>query len=80
MLPIGAYKPRHLMSSIHVDSEGAVELYKDLKIKTAAAMHWGAWIMSSEETMEPKDELERLCKEQGIKDFEAWKVGERRKI
>jgi hypothetical protein len=43
-------------------------------------MHWGTFVLSSENVLEPREKLAVHCKEQGIEGFEAWKIGERREI
>ena len=80
MIPVGAYLPRYLMSGVHVDPGEAISIFHEVRAERAAAMHWGTWVLSAEEVMAPRDELVRLCKEQGVQGFEAWKIGERTEI
>jgi len=80
LIPIGAYLPRYLMSPVHIDPVEAIEIYKEVKAEKAVAMHWGTWTLSAENFTEPRDELVRLCKEQGIKGFEIWKAGARSEV
>jgi L-ascorbate metabolism protein UlaG (beta-lactamase superfamily) len=80
MIPIGAYKPRFLMSCVHVDPGEAISIYQEVGVKRALAIHWGTFALSGEDVMEPKEELERLCKERGVTGFDAWKLGARTEI
>jgi L-ascorbate metabolism protein UlaG (beta-lactamase superfamily) len=80
LIPIGAYKPKYLFSSVHIDPEEAVDIYKELRAENALAIHWGAWILTNEDVMEPKKELERIVEEQGVVGFECWKIGEKREF
>lgn len=54
-LPIGAYRPRWFMSSLHMDPDDAVCTHLDLRARTSCAMHWGAFPL----TLEPMDEPPR---------------------
>lgn len=80
MISIGAYKPRYLMSPIHLDLIEAIEVFKEVKAEKAVAMHWGTLKLSKDSLVEARDELIKLCKENDVEGFEIWKVGERREI
>ncbi|OLL24720.1 N-acyl-phosphatidylethanolamine-hydrolyzing phospholipase D [Neolecta irregularis DAH-3] len=79
MIPIGAYKPRYLLSPVHVDPAEAVEIFQDIKAKKAVGMHWGTFVLSSEDILEPRDELRRITKEKMI-DFDTVVLGGHRGI
>lgn len=41
LIPIGAYNPRHVMSSWHASPSDSVRIFQDIKAKKAIGMHWG---------------------------------------
>lgn len=41
MLPIGLFLPRDVMSSVHTDPEGALEIHKAIGSKLSVGMHYG---------------------------------------
>ncbi|GAO47639.1 Metallo-hydrolase/oxidoreductase [Saitoella complicata NRRL Y-17804] len=57
LIPVGAYDPRYLMSPVHCSPEDAVEVFRDVRARKAVGMHWGAWVLTSEEVMEPVGRL-----------------------
>jgi N-acyl-phosphatidylethanolamine-hydrolysing phospholipase D len=79
LLPIGAYEPRFVMQTQHVDPEEAVRIHLDLGAPTASlGMHWGTWILTDEPVDEPPRRLAAACKAQGVPDgvFRALRHGE----
>ena len=46
-LPVGAYAPRSLMSSVHSAPEDAVDMHVDLRSKKSIGVHWGTFILVS---------------------------------
>ncbi|KAJ3388479.1 hypothetical protein HDU84_009753 [Entophlyctis sp. JEL0112] len=62
-LPIGAYAPRSLLSSVHCSPRDAVDVHADLAARKSVAMHWGTFVLSREGVMEPprllKEEMQR---------------------
>ncbi|KAK0191843.1 beta-lactamase superfamily domain-containing protein [Armillaria mellea] len=78
MIPIGAYEPRWFMSTIHCAPQDSVRIFKDIRAKKAVAMHWGTWILMTEEVMEPPKKLAEECKKIGIEegDFLISDIGE----
>ncbi|PBK79311.1 N-acyl-phosphatidylethanolamine-hydrolyzing phospholipase D [Armillaria gallica] len=78
MIPIGAYKPRWFMSTIHCAPQDSVRIFKDVRAKKAIAMHWGTWVLTTEEIMEPPKRLAEECTKIGISDgdFLLSDVGE----
>ncbi|BFZ54180.1 hypothetical protein PYCC9005_001212 [Savitreella phatthalungensis] len=75
-VPIGAYTPRRLMRASHVDVPEAVEVYRDIRAKSAFAIHWATFTLSSEPWDEPREELRRLAPE----GFTDWPMGELREV
>ncbi|CAK5263301.1 unnamed protein product [Mycena citricolor] len=78
MIPIGAYAPRKFMSPIHCGPRDSVALFKDLRVKKALGMHWGAWVLTTEDVHEPPLRLQAECDKAGIphKDFDVCAIGE----
>ncbi|KAK0215408.1 beta-lactamase superfamily domain-containing protein [Armillaria fumosa] len=78
MIPIGAYEPRWFMSTIHCAPQDSVRIFKDIRAKKAVAMHWGTWILTTEEVTEPPKRLAEECKKIGIEegDFLVSDIGE----
>ncbi|KAF8970885.1 N-acyl-phosphatidylethanolamine-hydrolyzing phospholipase D [Flammula alnicola] len=78
LIPIGAYLPRQFMSRIHCAPQDSVRLFKDLKAKKAVGMHWGTWILTAEDVVEPPKRLAEECKKAGIEDgaFTVCDIGE----
>ncbi|KIM37395.1 hypothetical protein M413DRAFT_448461 [Hebeloma cylindrosporum] len=78
LIPIGAYLPRDFMSTIHCAPQDSVRLFKDIKAKKAVGMHWGTWILTSEDVVEPPRRLAEECKKVDIEDgaFVVCDIGE----
>ncbi|KAF8223407.1 N-acyl-phosphatidylethanolamine-hydrolyzing phospholipase D [Tricholoma matsutake] len=78
MIPIGAYMPRHIMSSVHCAPQDSVRLFKDIMAKRAVGMHWGAWVLTTEDVLEPPRKLAEECKNIGMEDgvFGVCGIGE----
>ena len=53
MIPIGAYRPRWLMQSMHLSPEEAVQAHVDLGSRLSIACHWGTFQMADERLDEP---------------------------
>ncbi|KAK4465860.1 beta-lactamase superfamily domain-containing protein [Cladorrhinum samala] len=83
LIPIGAYHPRWLFSWMHADPYDAVEIFKDTKCKKAMGIHWGTWVLTSEEVQEPPELLKKALKKSGIEEkgvFDVCAVGETREF
>ena len=52
-IPIGAYDPQWFMSYSHVNPSEAVQIAKDLGATNSFAMHWGTFILTDEDVLEP---------------------------
>lgn len=76
LVPIGAYKPRHLMSLVHIDPQEAIDIYSEVKAKRGVGIHWGTFPLTGEDVLDPKVRLERLTREQGVQGFGTWAMGE----
>ncbi|KAI2475796.1 N-acyl-phosphatidylethanolamine-hydrolyzing phospholipase D [Pyrenophora tritici-repentis] len=84
LIPIGAYEPRALFSNVHANPKDAVNIFKDTKCRRALGMHWGTWVLTEEEVLAPKTELEEACKWKGVESgeggFGVVDIGESREI
>ncbi|XP_055045791.2 N-acyl-phosphatidylethanolamine-hydrolyzing phospholipase D isoform X2 [Misgurnus anguillicaudatus] len=56
-IPIGAYLPRGIMKSQHVDPEEAVKIHIDIKARNSLAIHWGTFALAYEYYLEPRSRL-----------------------
>jgi len=82
LLPIGAYEPRWFMKIMHVNPEEAVQIYKDLHARYAAAMHWGTFRLTDERLDEPPRRLAAALDAAAIsrEHFFVMKHGETRSL
>jgi len=78
LLPIGAYEPRQFMSPIHCAPQDSVRLFKDIKAKKAVGMHWGTWVLTTEDVLEPPKRLREECRKLDIadEDFTVCDIGQ----
>lgn len=53
LVPIGAYQPRSLMSSVHATPEEAVRIGEDIDARKLIGMHWGTIRLTTEPMLEP---------------------------
>ena len=53
MIPIGAYQPRHIMRSMHMNPDEAAQAFLDTRCRRAVAMHWGTFRLTDEPMGEP---------------------------
>uniref|UniRef100_A0A8L0DNS0 N-acyl-phosphatidylethanolamine-hydrolyzing phospholipase D n=1 Tax=Oncorhynchus mykiss TaxID=8022 RepID=A0A8L0DNS0_ONCMY len=65
-ISIGAYLPRDVMKSLHVDPEEAVEIHKDVKAKHSLAIHWGTFALAHEFYLEPPVRLREAMEKNGL--------------
>jgi N-acyl-phosphatidylethanolamine-hydrolysing phospholipase D len=78
LIPIGAYRPRWFMKTVHVDPPEAVRIYQDTNSRQAIASHWGTFKLSDEPIGEPPRYLEKALRDAGIeeKKFIIMRFGE----
>lgn len=65
-IPIGAYLPRGIMKSQHVDPEEAVLIHIDIQAKTSLAIHWGTFALAYEHYLEPPARLHEAMVNHGL--------------
>ncbi|KAK4103419.1 Metallo-hydrolase/oxidoreductase [Parathielavia hyrcaniae] len=83
LIPIGAYHPRWLFSWMHANPYDAVEIFKETRCKRAMGIHWGTWVLTSEEVEEPPKLLREALRTSGIPEtgvFDVCAVGETREF
>ncbi|KAF2268040.1 Metallo-hydrolase/oxidoreductase [Lojkania enalia] len=81
LIPIGAYEPRFVMSAMHANPKDSVNIFVDTKCRKALGMHWGTWVLTEEDVMEPPRKLVEALKEKGIGEkgvFDVCDIGESR--
>ncbi|KAF9893122.1 T-complex protein 1 subunit gamma [Aspergillus nanangensis] len=66
LIPIGAYKPRWFMSPMHANPYDAVNIFKDTQCKKALGMHWGTWVLTEEDVLEPPKKLREALRKSEI--------------
>lgn len=66
MIPIGAYQPRRVMKSVHMNPEEAVQVFRDLGCRRAVAMHWGTFRLTDEPLGEPPLRLRAALRQHGL--------------
>ncbi|HYW33773.1 MAG TPA: MBL fold metallo-hydrolase [Balneolaceae bacterium] len=78
IIPIGAYKPRWFMESIHVGPTEAVQIHQDVRSKYSLASHFGTFPLADEGMDEPPKDLLKALKKAGLSSdvFRALNEGE----
>jgi N-acyl-phosphatidylethanolamine-hydrolysing phospholipase D len=83
LIPIGAYKPRHVLSPVHSNPYDSVEIFKDTKCKKAMGIHWGTWAVAEENVLEPPQLLKKAIAKSGLAEtgvFDVCDIGESREF
>lgn len=81
LIPIGAYAPRWLFSPMHADPRDAVEIFRDTRCSEALGMHWGTWVLTEEDVLEPPRKLAEACRVRGVEGrFGVLDIGESREV
>ena len=83
LIPIGAYDPRHIMSPMHANPFDSVNIFKDTKCKRAQGIHWGTWVLTEEDVLEPPKLLRRALERNSIAKegvFDVCDIGESREF
>ena len=80
IIPIGAYKPRWFMQTVHVDPFEAVKIHQDVGAARSMGIHWGAFVLSGEGVLTPPEDLKRAraLSEMQADEFDVFAVGETR--
>jgi len=83
LIPIGAYDPRHIMSPMHANPFDSVNIFVDTKCKRAMGIHWGTWVLTFEDVLEPPMLLKKAMKGKGLPEtgvFDVCDIGESREF
>ena len=83
LIPIGAYDPPFIMSAMHANPFDSVDIFKDTKCRQALSTHWGTWVLTEEDVLEPPRLLKRALAKNGISEegvFDACDIGESREF
>lgn len=83
LIPIGAYEPRFVMSPMHANPFDSVNIFVDTQCKRALGMHWGTWVLTEEEVMQPPMLLKKALSGKGIPEegvFDVCDIGESRQF
>ncbi|KNG84312.1 dioxygenase [Aspergillus nomiae NRRL 13137] len=83
LIPIGAYSPRFVWSPVHADPHDAVQIFQDTKCKKALGMHWGTWVLTEEDVLEPPRKLRDALRKHEIPEvgvFDVCDIGESREF
>jgi len=83
LIPIGAYDPRHIMSPMHANPFDSVNIFKDTKCQRAMGIHWGTWVLTEEDVLEPPQLFMKALTKNGIAKtgvFDVCDIGEAREF
>lgn len=78
LIPIGAYDPRWIMSPMHANPFDSVNIFRDTKCKRAMGIHWGTWVLTEEDVLDPPRLLKRALAEKGIPEEGVFDVCDKR--
>lgn len=71
-VPIGAYAPRAMMKSSHMNPEEAIQAALDLRAEKAVAMHFGTFNLSDEPLSEPPSRFKAAAKGTALDGQNSW--------
>ncbi|EOD49948.1 zn-dependent hydrolase oxidoreductase family [Neofusicoccum parvum] len=83
LIPIGAYEPRFIMSPMHANPFDSANIFVDTQCKRALGMHWGTWVLTEEDVLEPPRLLKKALSGKGIPEegvFDVCDIGESREF
>jgi L-ascorbate metabolism protein UlaG (beta-lactamase superfamily) len=66
LLPIGAYKPRWMMSRVHMDPDEAVRAHESLGAETSVAIHHGTFQLTDESIDAAAKALRENLRQRGV--------------
>ena len=69
------------MSPMHANPYDSVNIFADTKCERALGIHWGTWVLTTEEVLEPPRKLKEALKWKGMPEdgvFEVCDIGESR--
>lgn len=74
LIPIGAYEPRFIMSPMHANPYDSVEIFRDTKCRRALGIHWGTWVLTEEDVLEPPRMLKDALRRRGMPEEDVFGV------
>lgn len=83
LIPIGAYAPRWIFSHMHANPVDAVNMFRDTQCRRAMGIHWGTWVLTEEDVLEPPKNLKEALKRYGLPEeglFDTCAIGEAREF
>ena len=83
LIPIGAYNPRFIMSPMHANPFDSVNIFADTECRRAMGIHWGTWVLTEEDVLEPPKLLRKALAQKGIPEegvFDICEIGESREF
>ena len=83
LIPIGAYDPRWIMSSMHANPFDSTNIFIDTQCRRAMGIHWGTWVLTEEDVLEPPQLLKKALRGKGIHEegvFDVCEIGESREF
>jgi L-ascorbate metabolism protein UlaG (beta-lactamase superfamily) len=66
LIPVGAFRPRQLMSGNHIGPQEAVDVFRKLHASSALGIHWGTFQLTTEKIDEPREYLTAAMRKAGI--------------
>jgi N-acyl-phosphatidylethanolamine-hydrolysing phospholipase D len=83
LIPIGAYSPRFMFSPVHANPFDSVNIFVDTKCRKALGIHWGTWVLTEEDVLEPPRLLKEALRRKGIPEtgvFDVQEIGQSREF
>ena len=83
LIPIGAYDPRWIFSGMHANPFDSVEIFKDTQCRKAMGIHWGTWVLTEEDVLEPPRLLKQAMARSQLPEigvFDVCDIGESREF
>lgn len=79
LIPIGAYRPKRFMQSVHVNPEEAVMIHQDVQSRLSLGGHWSTFCLSTEGRSRPPYDLYVALQKEGIEwtRFRVLKPGQK---
>ena len=60
LLPIGAFKPEWFMGPVHISPDQALQIHRELQVKTSVAIHFGTFRLADDKQDEPAERIKEL--------------------
>lgn len=78
LIPIGAYLPRAVMSSIHAAPHDSVRIHTEVRSLQSVGIHWGAFRLTPEDVNEPPKLLKEEMGKAGLENerFQTLEIGQ----